>query len=83
MKTCCFSLITDTPLVEMEDFEQICVQLEEAECDDARIHSVNDKLVLDFERQAESMAAAIVAVRQALAQTPGIQIVDTVMVSEA
>ncbi|MGI2258731.1 hypothetical protein [Shewanella sp. GXUN23E] len=77
MQTYRFSLLTDTPLVEMDDFENIRMQLIEVDCIDALIHSVNDLLVLDFERQAESADAAVEAVKSALADT-SIKVTDTI-----
>lgn len=81
MNTYCFSLITDTPLVEMDDFENIRMQLIEVDCIDALIHSVNDKLVLDFERKAETIDAAIEAAKAALSETD-IKVTDTITLGQ-
>ena len=78
MQTYRFSLLTDTPLVELDDFENIRMQLIEVDCIDALIHSVNDLLVLDFERQAGSADAAVQPVKAALANT-SIKVTDTIM----
>ena len=81
MNTYSFSLITETPLVEMDDFENIRMQLIEVDCIDALIHSVNDMLVLDFERKADTAEAAIETVKTALSETH-IKVTDTIMLGQ-
>ena len=81
MNSYSFSLLTETPLVEMDDFENIRMQLIQVECIDALIHSVNDNLVLDFERRAESLEAAIETVKEALSHTH-IKVTDTVIMGQ-
>ncbi|MCL1035978.1 hypothetical protein L2750_02230 [Shewanella submarina] len=81
MNSYSFSLLTETPLVEMDDFENIRMQLIQVECIDALIHSVNDNLVLDFERRAESVEAAIKTVKEALSHTH-IKVTDTVIMGQ-